>query len=464
MGEKMGHKVRGDTVYNRVMNFFGLNSRGTVVFRTRLIHGTLVCLALWFLMIITYYVRSLFPEIDMIIYSNCYNPIQNWDGKILDVPVWPSSYKDLPKHLNVHFEKDTATNLDLVKTDSHQPVIIWGTHHKTGTFLAKKLFSRVCAKMGWCCIFHVTRDSVHSVSQSLKNEPVNAIGHNQWIWHPRELNITNYYFIHFYRNPFKKIVSGYKYHYDGTEVWTQKPTLFSNLCNYSQRLQQQQSASAVTPNKDDVYEYCRSAHLCQTCCRREHENVAETGGFSQHLSYKDKPMHFRSNFEYEYICEHLGKMNTSLQQTLMTVPEEKGLLTEAALDYYENLRMATLVNQTADDRFTLNIDLDYLTANYHEGTWLILRHLKDIIPKNQMVPLHDDLEFFDLNNSPVYRWSMSNPIINHVTTDKVGDKQRMTSKQMVALLKKHPDVMQLYQPILDLMHKVLVKHTTPTPP
>jgi hypothetical protein len=31
----------------------------------------------------------------------------------------------------------------------------------------------------------------------------------QWVWHPSELNVP-YKFLHFYRHPFKKIVSGYR--------------------------------------------------------------------------------------------------------------------------------------------------------------------------------------------------------------------------------------------------------------
>lgn len=456
----------------RCMNFFGVNQRGRIVARNRLVYGSLICVAAYFLLVILYYVRSLFPEIDMIIFSRCLNPIQNWDGKILDVPVWPSSYANRPEYFNIQYEEAAASNNELanLRRPENQPVIIWGTHHKTGTFLAKKLFSRVCAKMGWCCLFHVTRDSVHAVSDAIVHEPVDALGHNQWVWHPRELNITNYYFIHFYRHPFKKIVSGYKYHYDGTEVWTQKPTLFSNICKYSTRLSAQAATSPIggTPNRDDVFEYCKGTHLCQTCCRREHEiaPTIDSNGYSSQLSFKDKTLSYRTPFEYDYICEHLGKMNTSLQHTLQTVPENKGLLVEAALDFYENLRMAVLVNQTADDSRTLNIDLDYLTANYHEGTWLILRHLKDIIPPETLMALHGDLQFFDLNNSPVYRWSMSNPIINHVTSGessssgkKVDGSEvvRWTSKQMNEYLKKHPDVQRLYQPLLEKMHKVISK-------
>jgi len=342
------------------------------------------------------------------------------------------------------------TSIDLVDYKSNRPIVFWGTHHKTGTFLAKKLFARICAKMQWCCVFHVTRDSVHALTNSIVKEPVNALGHNHWIWHPLELNMTNYYFIHLYRNPYKKVISGYKYHYDGTEVWTQNKGMFS-ICAAAERL----SSSHGVANHQDVLEYCNGAYLCETCCRREHEVTEDPRGLSRHLSFQDKKFAPRSKQEYSFICDHLGHLNgSSLQNALHTLPVEKGLLVEAALDYYENLRMTTLVNQTANDPRTLNVDLDYLAHDYNEGIWLILRHLKDIIPKASLLALHDDLKFFDLNASPLYRWSMNNPVVNHVTESKtIGGGQHLTSKQMMDILKNHPTVKEFYAPMLEMASK-----------
>jgi hypothetical protein len=43
-----------------------------------------------------------------------------------------------------------------LKADDY-PVILWGSHHKTGTYLARKIFAVICARAHWCCVFHVTR-------------------------------------------------------------------------------------------------------------------------------------------------------------------------------------------------------------------------------------------------------------------------------------------------------------------
>jgi hypothetical protein len=36
-------------------------------------------------------------------------------------------------------------------------VILWGTHHKTGTYLAQKVFALICSRQRWCCVFQPTR-------------------------------------------------------------------------------------------------------------------------------------------------------------------------------------------------------------------------------------------------------------------------------------------------------------------
>ena len=38
-----------------------------------------------------------------------------------------------------------------------RPVIFWGTHHKTGTYLAQKMFALLCSRQSWCCVFQPTR-------------------------------------------------------------------------------------------------------------------------------------------------------------------------------------------------------------------------------------------------------------------------------------------------------------------
>lgn len=432
-----------------------VHGRRRDIFKNRAICAGICIASIWILLTIAYFSLGLFPETEMVLFSNCNRPFQNWDGKIFDIPIWWSGFRARPPHFNLHNEKDLPDNFSGHYTHTNErTVVLWGTHHKTGTFLAKKLFAKVCARLKWCCLFHVTRDSVHAVRHSLHNEPVNALGHNQWIWHPNELNITNYRFIHFYRNPFRKIISGFRYHADGTEPWTQKPLTYSQICAHGQKLisstssttqQQRQHQQQQHAERKDVFNFCESAHLCETCCRAAHEVPR---AHPMPIEESMKRFRARSAEEYAFLCEQLGGVNRSMQASLLSLPEEQGVVLEAALEYYEILRMATLYNQTARDPHTLNVDLDDFTENFDNGTWRILKHLKDLIPSTQLQTLHTDLAFYDLEHSTLYRWSMSNPLVNHVTAHQEGGK---TTKELLQVLAAHPQVMALYQPIFDLM-------------
>lgn len=48
-----------------------------------------------------------------------------------------------------------------------------------------------------------------ALQQGRLEEDPSVIGHSQWVWFPEELGVP-YRFVHFYRHPFKKIVSGYR--------------------------------------------------------------------------------------------------------------------------------------------------------------------------------------------------------------------------------------------------------------
>ncbi|RYH31542.1 hypothetical protein EON65_02400 [archaeon] len=437
------------------MGSSGIKKKGVdYTWRNRAICGALCLASIWIFFGITYFTTSLFPETEMVMYSQCENPLQNWDGKILDFPVWTSSYNDRPEHFSLHNEKMLPANFDKahdLTEVNDRVVVLWGTHHKTGTFLAKKLFAKVCAKLRWCCLFHVTRDSVFAVRHALHKEPVNALGHNQWIWHPKELNITKYRFIHFYRNPFRKIVSGYRYHADGTEPWTQRPQKYSELCGHASLLKKAavetvQMDSQVV-NRSLVFDYCSAVHLCETCCRKAHE-LSHPNNVIMAVPETSKQFVPRSDQEYDFICKVLGNVTKSVQHSLLTEEETKAIKVEAALEYYEILRMATLYNQTAHDPHTLNVDLDALTEHYEDTIWKILKFLRDLIPATELNGLNEALGFYNLDESPLYRWSMSNPIINHVTADK---ESGMSTQQLVDALRNDEEVMQLYRPILDLM-------------
>ena len=46
---------------------------------------------------------------------------------------------------------------DLKLRKGKQPIVFWGTHHKTGTYLAQKIFALLCSRQNWCCVFQPTR-------------------------------------------------------------------------------------------------------------------------------------------------------------------------------------------------------------------------------------------------------------------------------------------------------------------
>lgn len=431
------------------------------------------------------------------LYSKCSNPVRNWDGKILGCRIWRKINQGQPKYFNLHFEheyngSDSNHRVELMQgAGSKRPVVIFGTHHKTGTFLAKKLFAKICSKMMWCCLFHVTRESIHSIKDALQLEPVNALGHNQWIWYPNALGIRDYRFIHFYRDPFRKIISGYRYHADGIEEWTKKPLSFDRICS-SPLLQSNSSDSHVVSNSSGhqiqsssssmrtaMWEYCSYIHLCETCCRMVHEvpvlmrEEARQGQYNISIETT-----LRSNYEYQFMCDNLGQATVdrlgvanrspSLQEKLKVYPPRRSILTEAALDYYESLRMAQILNHTADDPRTLNIDLDDMTTHYSKMTWQILQHLKGIIPKEIRRSLHDDLRFYDLNSSPLYRLGMSNSFVSHVHPEDrspprlSGNSSPLpdasSSKYLLSILQSDPGVTKLYQPIYELMKSVQHRH------
>ena len=430
-------------------------------------------------------VYYMFPEAQLVLYSKCSNPVRNWDGKILGCRIWRKINEGQPKYFNLHFENeyngsDSNYRVELMQgAGSKRPVVIFGTHHKTGTFLAKKLFAKICSKMMWCCLFHVTRESIHSIKDALQLEPVNALGHNQWIWYPNALGIRDYRFIHFYRDPFRKIISGYRYHADGIEEWTKKPLSFDRICS-SPLLQSNSSNTPVSNSsrhqassmRTAVWEFCSYIHLCETCCRMAHEVPVLLREARQEKYNISIETTLRSNYEYQFMCDNLGQATVdhrspTLQEKLKAYPPHRSILTEAALDYYESLRMAQILNHTADDPNTLNIDLDDMTAHYSKMTWQILQHLKDVIPREIRRSLHDDLRFYDLNSSPLYRLGMSNSFVSHVhpptSADRASprlqsDSSSLSSDYLLSILQSDPIVSKLYQPIYELMKSIKHRH------
>lgn len=394
--------------------------------RTILCFSASTLIILWIIFASLHTIRLVMPEIDMVLSSQCKNPLRGWNGKVMSVPVWKNYYKKKdPRYYLTNYEheynpkdqNEECSTSQQTKQQFNQPIVMWGTHHKTGTFLAKKLFSKICSTLNWCCLFFVTRDSFHSMRAGICSEHVHAFGHNQWMWDPAAFNHSNYRFIHFYRHPFRKIISGYAYHLAGMEEWTKHPLIFKNVCALSANASQAQRKGR--DRIESVHEFCHSTHLCEGCCRREHvwdagrEERSEVEPFlSQQTEY-----HLRAEQEYSFICKHLGALGeSSLNSYLHESSEEEGLLAEAALDFYESLRMAHVMSWSkADGGRSLQLDLDDFAENFEQSVRRIIHHLGDLIPPAVAPALVKSLLFYDIKQSSLYRWSMTSPLTNHVT-------------------------------------------------
>ena len=406
---------------------------------------------------------SAHPEVGMVVRSQCANPIQNWNGKIYGIPVWTNWLGRGKQEHSILYRGDSGRgntsapvvgNLRSIVHDDKAlmkgapSVIIWGTHHRSGTYISQKVFSRICSFMGWCCLFHPTRSSAQAIHDSLEKEQVvHLFGHNQWIWSPQEVlgPRVDYKFIHFHRDPIKKIISGYSYHMGGNERWTKEFTQYQNLCKSSLYRRATSGADDGKPGapatKEEVYDHCAAAHLCEPCCRREHQKSESSD--PRRIEYQLRPQ-----AEYEYLCKHLGSVpeGSNLQQLLMTLSVEEGMALEAALDYYENVRMINLSEATKDDKNTLHINVDYLSSNHRAAMTKIVHHMDLDISTAQKNSLLDALDFFNLKESWYYHYSMSNVFHNHVKDP--GQAKTQIQGDMREVLLKQSDAKALYEPLV----------------
>lgn len=440
----------------------------------------------------------LWPEIGMISNSQCKNPLQSWNGKLLNYQVWRSGFEGRPPTHNIHFrganlsedrrkllervDRRGETRSTMAQQGDHNGtgtrIILWGAHHKTGTYLAQKIFSVICARMRWCCIFHPTRDSIDAIHDTFANEPVSVIGHNQWIWYPKEIASSRpYKFVHFYRHPVKKVVSGYRYHRDGAEAWTSALKPYSQVCRSN--LLRQSHEDLKTPNNSslflskslsshasryvsrlDVVDHCKAVHLCITCCRREHERLsgdirprlADTK-HRQRQRQIGRDYFLRPVLEYDYLCRHLGEVDShgaSLKESLLSSPEHEGLAIEAALAFYENLRMARILNHTWSDPHSLNLDIDAFASDFRGNMWALLQHLDLGLSYASLANLAAELDFYNTKHSLLYRWSMSSSLNNHLDTS--GSERASHS---AAELGAQEDFRAVYAEIFQLMSKAL---------
>ena len=241
--------------------------------------------------------------------------------------------------------------------------------------------------------------------------------------------------MHFFRHPLRRSISGYRYHRDASESWCRFPQAYAETCS-PPRPTGDFGPGNGSVGLQEVRRFCKGTHLCQACCRREHEQV-------------ESKYALRSLSEYAYLCRHLGSINGSLAESLQRLPWERGVLLEAALDYFESLRMASIVNRTWTDPRSLHVDIDCLRADFAGSVRAILRHIGFSDDEAEVRGTVEELRFFDLDRSPIYRWSVSNPLFQHVSGASAG------SQELMERLLRDEEVQHMYGPVLAMMDPAL---------
>ena len=495
------------------------------------------------ILIISSFILKYNPETELLLYGKCKNNGRSWNGKFFGYQIFdnaflkrrktkPNSYKNYnvyraeigDRRLDYQEEINNRMNNNGKNYRNNREIIMVGTHHKSGTAIATKLMSSICIKMNWCCIMHVTRDTYPSLIETIDEEnTLKMIGHSQWIWHPQEFGITNYKFIHFYRDPFEKIISGYFYHRQGSEEWTKKKLLYHKSCELLSGMGEKNPKLDFLPkkpkyytaldgsikvdhredgrrrtitsssstsfksksrnrnlmhwnpddernlskmrslNRSQVMEFCNAIHLCPACCRREHERSSvllkelwdpQLHSRLYHMDLDHNRTYLRrSKGEYTYLCSQLRTIKGSLYETLLNVDEKKGLRIEAAIQYYENLRMARIVNSLSDDVNTISIDVSDLQSDYKKTVKKILTY--SISPQETHVKntslnsLSESLNRFDANSGTLSR--MAYKTLSYMTPGHISSAPSDDRNRLLKQLKQDKIIAAFYKPIYDLL-------------
>mmetsp|Transcript_30059 Transcript_30059/g.87545 ORF Transcript_30059/g.87545 Transcript_30059/m.87545 type:complete len:492 (+) Transcript_30059:1172-2647(+) len=314
------------------------------------------------------------------------------------------------------------------------PLILVGTHHKTGTVLAKKLFGTTCLRLKQCCSFHVTADPKEAVVRSASREETRLTMHLQWAWMPQAVAppARGFRFIHFYRNPFAKLISGYNYHRSGSEPWTERYVFEqSEWCR----------APAVTES------VCHEMHPCRDCCTE---------------LYHQRPGAWERG--RRFLCAELREVDAeslALKPMLDTLSVEQGLRVEAGVGYFESYVMAMIVNRTANDPNTLNLDLDRTMQDYDASVNAILDFIRPSTSSQawkQTVDQHRSwivakAQVFDLGHQPstassLYESVYSSKLYSHLASSEDRLAAQVTLNAMICA---NDRLALTYEPIIQMI-------------
>jgi len=117
--------------------------------------------------------------------------------------------------------------------------------------------------------------------------------------------------------------------------------------------------------------------------------------------------------------------------------------------------MALIYNRTADDPHSLNVELDELVGNYQGTVLRILQHL-DLHQGNPTVlkELFEQMRFYDLKSSKVYRWVMET-FYDHggstINKDKEKDAFHFDKAEATWFTYNDPVFLEAYNAIFELL-------------
>lgn len=340
-------------------------------------------------------------------------------------------------------------------------VVLVGTHHKTGTVLARKVFSSMCSKLRVCCHFHSSKDNVTYVRQMAAQPGVRFVFHDSWVWKPSEILAPGqpYKFVHFFRNPVSKVNSGFNYHSEGVEGWTHELPL----------------REAVYCGADDAA-ICDSVRIFESPCHRAfsvYKHCRRSPGQCpcDAIVVTDSIQRVRN-----VMCERIRALGgrAPYQTLLRNSSLSQALLVETSFEYYESLAMALLVNQTRRDPQTLHVDLDQMMHDFPASMKQILRFLgapfdgrgsarwTEMLQQQHGAILSHALTYDLAGNSMMN--SMYNVLIHsgsfqHQTSE---EDRRKTSQELTRLLcDSTSEVRSLLASLLSLMQLPLPNCRTP---
>lgn len=148
--------------------------------------------------------------------------------------------------------------------------------------------------------------------------------------------------------------------------------------------------------------------------------------------------------EYKYLCNQLSSIDSdfSLSNRLKKISLIEGLRTQAALDYYENLRTARIVNHTRHDKNTLNMDIDHFANDFETMVKSLLDHLNLELNSAMHEYLVESMNWYDLKKSWTHRSLMK--AAKHIYRDKHDELDKM-----MKIIKEDEFINALYQPIFE---------------